>query len=146
MSDQDFFFDEEETASAEDKATKPARAAKAEPKTPAKSPAKAAPVARKSAPSAESKASSAASLFEQSVSMALAALMTVIGLLIGVIIGFVVAPDAATVSTDTPAASNGSGSAAPQLSDEQLQSGTLPEGHPDISSMGATGTAETPSE
>lgn len=80
--------------------------------------------------------------------MTIAALMTVIGLLVGVIVGFLVAPDSATVSSGTPATSTttDSGATAPALSEDELSSGAMPEGHPDISSMGASGTVETPSE
>lgn len=150
MSDQDFFFDEEETA-AEPKTGKDAETAKSS----ANRSAKPAPVARRSEPKPTAKAAprpaaSAAGpgFLGQSVSMTIAVLMTVIGLLVGVIIGFVAAPDGTTGSTATSAtpATTDSGSTAPELSEEELSSGALPEGHPDISSMGATGTAETPSE
>ena len=146
MSDQDFFFDEEETAP-EPKTGKDTGAAKPSVNRSAKP----APTARASAPKPAAKAAAATSgpaFFEQNVSMTIAALMTVIGLLVGVIIGFVAAPDGTTFSTGTSAtpAATDSGATAPELSEEELSSGALPEGHPDISSMGATGTAETPSE
>lgn len=83
---------------------------------------------------------------EKQVSLTVAALMTVIGLLLGVIIGFVI-PDGGTVSssgTATPA----TGSTAPQLSPEQLDSGELPAGHPPVGDMGgstdASATEEAP--
>lgn len=104
------------------------------------------PVARKSTPSA---ARPAGGIFEQNVSMSVAALMTIIGVLVGVIIGFVVAPDGAAVSTGKTTTTTttgttgttGAGTAtAPQLSEDQLSAGALPEGHPDIGSV-ATDTA-----
>ncbi len=132
MSDQDFFFDEEEETARE--------AAKSS----SKSGAKAAPAPRKSAPKPDTQvAASSASPFEQSVSMTVAALMTAIGLLVGVIIGFVVAPDSPTVSNGT---ATDTGVAAPQLSEDQLNSGELPAGHPDIGSVTPTATTETPAE
>ena len=113
MSDQDFFFDEEDapaSAPAPRPSSQPARSA-----SPARTTHAAAPA-------------SGASFFEQSVTMAIAALMTVIGLLVGVIIGFVIAPSG-TSPVSSPA---GGTSVAPGLSQDQLQSGELPEGHPPI--------------
>lgn len=138
MSDQDFFFDEEETTVTSTKETvKPS----------AKSESKPSPAARKSAPkptnakpAAAKPAGGSSSFFEQSVSITIASLMTVIGLLVGVIVGFLVAPDGGTVSTGTPAATTDSGTMAPELSEDELSSGALPEGHPDIGSMSTTAT------
>jgi len=118
VSDQDFFFDEEDGA-----------------KQPAKAPAtaKGKPVARPAEPAR-------ASFFEQSVSMPIAALMAVIALLVGVIVGFVIPTGGATppvTATTTAVATE----TAPQLSEDQLNSGELPAGHPDLSSMTGTGTA-----
>lgn len=140
MSDQDFFFDEEEQVAKEAPKTSSKSTKAAAPKAD-----KAAPVARKASPAPAPRP--AGGIFEQSVSMTVAALMTVIGILVGVIIGFVVAPDGATVSTGTTPTTTGAGatSTAPQLSEDQLNSGSLPEGHPDISSV-ATDTATAPSE
>ena len=141
MSDQDFFFDEEEEVA--EKAPKPSsrQPQKSAPKRSGKSEPKAAP--RGSAAAAAPAAGG--SLIEKQVSLTVAALMTVIGLLLGVIIGFVI-PDGGTVSssgTATPA----TGSTAPQLSPDQLDSGKLPEGHPPIGDMGgltdASATGET---
>lgn len=138
MSDQDFFFDEEETT---------VTGAKETVKPSAKSESKPEPAARKSAPKPASTkpapakpAGGSSPFFEQSVSLTIASLMAVIGLLVGVIIGFLVAPDGGTVSTGTPAATTGTDAAAPQLSEEELSSGALPEGHPDIGSMSTTAT------
>jgi len=134
VSDQDFFFDEEEETVKKAPKASASSAAKG-------SPGRVAPAARKSA----APAAASAGIFEQNVSMTVAALMTVVGLLVGVIIGFVVAPD------DSSVAGGPVGEApAPQLSEDQLQTGELPEGHPDISGMGGsaapTGTVETPAE
>jgi len=139
VSDQDFFFDDEETtAPASKDAVKPSP----------KSQTKPAPAARASAskpssarPAAARPAGGAPSFFEQSVSLTIASLMTVIGVLVGVIIGFLVAPDGATVATGTAATTDtGSSATAPQLSEDELSSGALPEGHPDIGSMSTTAT------
>jgi len=116
VSDQDF-FDEEDAAK---QPTKGTAAAKSK------------PVARPAAPTS-------ASFFEQSVSMSVAALMAVIALLVGVILGFVIPTGGTTppVTATTTATTN---EAAPQLSEDQLSSGELPEGHPDLSSLAATGS------
>jgi len=122
VSDQDFFFDEEEEAAVK---PAPASTAKGAGRPATKSPA---PQPRQSTPA------SSGGFFDQSVSMAVAALMTVIGLLVGVIGGFLIAPDGGT-ATMSPATSN---QPAPALSEDQIQSGDLPQGHPDIGSMTAT--------
>ena len=121
--DQDFFFDEEETVE-----EKPAPAAKS---SGSKAPAKAS-----AAPAAASTAAPAA----QTVTMTVAALIGVVALLAGVIIGIVL-PVGASDSVPEPT-TTGTSATAPTLSDEELQSGTLPEGHPDISGM-SSGTAES---
>lgn len=128
MSDQDFFFDEEE---------KPAAPAKGG-NTGAKAPARAA------APAASA---TGIAFFDQSVSMAVATLAAVCALLLGVIVGYAVKPAAVTVP-NTSGAATGSGAAAPQLTEEQLGSGQLPAGHPDIGGLqggsgAATGTTGT---
>lgn len=121
MSDQDFFFDEEDEAAAPAaKDPSPAAAKRSQP----------APAKRAAQPATASPA-----FFEQSVSMMVAALMTVIGLLVGVIIGFVIAPDGG----GTVAPTTGSSVPAPQLSPEQLESGELPAGHPPVGEMGGSG-------
>lgn len=120
MSDQDFFFDEEDGA---------------------KQPAKASATAKsKSAAAARPAAPASASFFEQSVSMSIAALMAVIALLVGVIVGFVIPTGGTTppvTATDVGAATQ----PAPQLTEDQLSSGELPAGHPDLSSLTGSGTA-----
>lgn len=117
MSDQDFFFDEEEN------------------ETPAKAEKKAPTPRQARTPSAPAKQQ----VFQQSVSVTVASLVAVIALLLGVIIGFLI-PRGGTTSTPAD-----TGVVAPQLTPEQLQSGQLPPGHPDISGMmggqAATGTA-----
>jgi hypothetical protein len=150
VSDQDFFFDEDETAS---QATEGKAAAA---KSSVKSASRPAPAERKAASKPAPKAAvkpevttpRGPSFFEQSVSMTIAALMTVIGVLAGVIVGFIVAPDSTTVSTGSTAtsASAESSAAAPTLTEEQLSSGALPEGHPDISSMSTSETAAATGE
>lgn len=139
MSDQDFFFDEEETTvtGTTETVKPPAKSGK----TPAPAARTSAPKPRAAGPAVAKPAGGSASFFEQQVSITVASLMTVVGLLLGVIVGFLVAPDGGTVTTATPATTaTDSSAAAPQLSDEQLSSGALPEGHPDIGSMSTTAT------
>lgn len=124
VSDQDFFFDEDETAAPKPKASKPAASSK--------------PASRQAAP---------APAGVQSVSMTVAALIGVIALLAGLIIG-VLLPIGNTASTATSTtATTGattSGSSAPQLTQDQLNSGQLPAGHPDISgAASSTATSGT---
>lgn len=125
MSDQDFFFDEDEKA-----AEKPAKRA-------GKS------AATKSAPAKAAKAAPAQSSMGVELTWTTTALIAVVTLLLGVIIGYAI-PKGATVS-ETATTPPGT-VAAPQLSPEQMQSGELPEGHPDIGavggSTGATGSTE----
>lgn len=122
--DQDFFFDEEETVVEE----KPV-AAKAK-TTQVSEPKAAAPVGATGAAAAV-----------QTVTMTVAALIGVVALLVGVIIGIVI-PVGATNSVPQPT-TTGTSATAPQLSEEQLQGGELPQGHPDISGL-ATDTTATP--
>ncbi len=117
MSDQDFFFDEEEAAPA----PKPRQSRSA-------SRAESAPAA------AERESSGGGSFFAQDVSMSIAALMSVIALLVGVIVGIVMPDQGQSSTVGTTQTSAEQGAAAPQLTEEQLNSG-LPEGHPDISGM-----------
>ena len=135
MSDQDFFFDEEDEAVSE------------APKASSKSGGKAQAPARQAAPRQRSAAApSAAPAGEKQVSRTVAALMAVGALLLGVIIGFVL-PGGSTGATPSTGAAAGTGSttAPGPLTEDQLSSGQLPEGHPPIESMGATGAAETTS-
>lgn len=126
MSDQDFFFDEDEKAD-EEVAEKPAR------KQASGKPAPRQTAARQSA---------AGYGGGQSVTMTVAALIAVVALLVGVIIGILI-PAGASTTTPSPAASDAGSMTAPQLSDEQIQSGVMPEGHPPISGAeGMTGTVE----
>lgn len=123
MSDQDFFFDEDEQ--------------------PKKEAAKPAPAAKKGA-SAPAKTAAPAASGVQSVSMTVTALVGVIALLAGVIIGIVlpVGGGSEPVPTSVTAPTTGAGgSSAPQLTPEQLQGGELPAGHPDIG--GSTAATET---
>lgn len=132
MSDQDFFFDEDERSSA------PAKAAPSKPAGKAS----AARPQQKGATRPQTPAASSGSFFEQKVPLSVASLLAVIGLLLGVIIGVLVAPGRGGADIGSPTGT----SAAPPLSSEQLQSGELPPGHPDISGMTGTettGTGET---
>lgn len=130
MSDQDFFFDEDEKP-----APKEAPAAKPAPKPGPKPAGKPAPAQKAAPASAPARSSSAIE-----ITWTVAALIAVVALLLGVIVGYAIpkgSSSADTVQTTT----------APQLSPQQLQSGQLPPGHPDIggagASSGATGSATT---
>lgn len=135
MSDQDFFFDEEDEAVSE------------APKASSKSGGKAQAPARQAAPKQRTAAApSAAPAGEKQVSMTVAALMAVVSLLLGVIIGFVLPGGSTGTAPSNGAAIGTGGTAAPgPLTEDQLNSGQLPEGHPPIESMGATGAAEATS-
>ena len=128
MSDQDFFFDEDEQPkAAAEKAAKP----EAKKSAAAKSPAQAAPAAAAG----------------QGVTTTVAALIGVIALLGGLVIGILLPIGGASVPSATPsvvAPTEGGASSAPQLSPEQMQGGELPAGHPDIGSMSGstTGSAD----
>ncbi len=125
MSDQDFFFDDEEQA-AEKPAAKQASG-------------------HQSAPAPRPKAVAPASA--QSVTVTVAGLIGVVALLVGVIIGILIP----TGQQEAGSPAGGLPSAiqpAPPLSDEAMQGG-MPEGHPDIGGMGggeATATPEGGSE
>ncbi|MDO9556454.1 MAG: hypothetical protein Q7J82_02570 [Coriobacteriia bacterium] len=124
MSDQDFFFDEEEEATPASKSV--ARPAKSS----------------KPAPKATAATTASPSVLDRDVSMTVAALMAVIALLLGVIIGLVIPTSGVGGTASTPAATSSDANvAAPQLTEDQLGTGELPAGHPDISSMGAESTA-----
>lgn len=143
MSEKDFYFDEDDT---ED--SKPIEKAKA--KEPAEAPAeKAAPKARAPKATAERPTPATApvaGLTLQSVSMTVAALIGVVALLVGVIIGMFLPgqqPASGPPPTgDAPAAMGGA--PAPQLTEDQLQGGQLPPGHPPLDQMGGGGATPTP--
>ncbi len=128
MSDQDFFFDEDEKPSAK-KETKPA------PKGGASS-SNARPAA-KNAPAAAAPASS--------VTYTVAALIAVAALLLGMIVGILLPVNVGsqtTATSNTGVSGPTGGTSAPALTNEQMQSGQLPAGHPAIGgSSGATGSA-----
>ncbi|MCE5204228.1 MAG: hypothetical protein LLG24_08475 [Actinomycetia bacterium] len=117
MSEKDSFFDEEEDA---------------KPKTEAKRPSK-----PKTSGGSKTSAGSAprGSFFAQNVSMTVASLIAVIALLLGVIIGIVI-PTGSSSTSEVPAPATNV--VAPSLTQEELQSGQLPPGHPDIG--GASGS------
>ena len=122
MSDQDFFFDEDE---------KPAdKSAKAPAKQTAKQPAK--------------KAAPAAAPGGIELTWTVTALIGIVALLLGVIVGYAIPKGAQQVGT-TGTTAGAAQQQAPQLSPDQMSSGELPAGHPDISgaSGGSTGSAET---
>ena len=120
MSDQDFFFDEDEKP-AEKSASKPVSKPSGKPSSPKGG----------AAPAAAG---------ERTVTMTVAALIGVVALLFGVIIGLFAAPDSGKVASPNSTATQGT--AAPALTDEQIQQG-LPEGHPTIpQDMTATSTGE----
>ena len=140
MSDQDFFSEGEETE-ADRKVTKANdKGAKATPaKSSANRPAAKSGSGSTAAKSSASKAPQAQpSFFDQSVTMAMAILLAVVGLLLGVIVGYFVFSGGGSQSTavapgsfPTPS-TTGTGTAAPPLTQDQLNKGQLPAGHPKV--------------
>jgi hypothetical protein len=126
VSDQDFFFDEEDDA-------KPA--AKSGSKAAAGSKA---PTGAKGARAPQPAATSGGGFFAQSVSMAVTSLVAVIALLVGLIVGILIPSGGATPQTASPAAT-----VAPTLSEDQLNSGELPAGHPPVSDPTTESAATT---
>jgi len=118
VSEQDFFFDEEEQAEEKPAAKATERPARAEGNKPAAA-----------APSASS---------AQGISMTVASLIAVVALLAGVVIGILIPAGA---DTNVPDPTTTGSQAAPQLTPEQLEGGELPPGHPQVGSEGATGSA-----
>ncbi|HEY3317498.1 MAG TPA: hypothetical protein VGK50_03640 [Coriobacteriia bacterium] len=137
MSDQDFFFDEEDE--------KPAKAEKA---APAKAPGRKASAATSSpaakTPSRPAPASGGGSFFDQEVNMGIASLVVVIALLLGMLLGVFIGQSRANNAAllNVPAATNTGGGSAPPLSQDQLKSGQLPAGHPSIGATGSTTTTK----
>jgi len=117
VSDQDFFFDEDQPA---ETASKPAPAKKGGSGTGPARP---------------------ASGSEQSVSVTIVALVGVVAALLGVIIGLFIGRSMATPAVVAPTGTGAPQQAAPQLSPDQLEGGALPEGHPDIGGGAGGGTA-----
>lgn len=140
MSEKDFYFDEDDTEDSQPiekaKAKEPveASAEKAAPKARAPKAAAGRPVAA---------AAPVAPVTMQPVSMTVAALIGVVALLVGVIIGMFLPGQqpTATVTPGVPPAGMGSGAPAPQLTEDQLQGGQLPPGHPPLDQMGGGGAA-----
>lgn len=130
MSDQDFFFDEDEKPTAKSQSKN----------APAKKPASSSAKAGSTKPAAAAPA--------QSVTYTIAALIGVAALLLGVIVGILLPINvggAGTTATPNAGLTTTGQSQAPQLTPEQMQSGQLPPGHPSIGSgsTGATGSATT---
>ncbi|MDZ4168924.1 MAG: hypothetical protein U1E26_04610 [Coriobacteriia bacterium] len=128
MSDQDFFFDEDE-ATPEKTAEAPKKSASSKP-----------------AASKEPAAAVAAS-GEQSVSLTVTVLVAVVAVLVGVILGIFIGRGLAApapVATGMPGSTAPANQPAPQLTPEQLQGGEMPPGHPPVGgdAGAATGTAE----
>lgn len=123
MSDQDFFFDEDESPAEETKEPKKAS------KTSGTASKKAAQKPDAPAPSGE-----------KSVTMTIASLIGVVALLVGIIIGILI-PAGGTSTVPAPT-TDPAGVSAPQLSPEQLETGNLPEGHPDLGDAGAPPATE----
>lgn len=122
VSDQDFFFEEDEQPIETAQPVKNKRAVK-----------------QTTAASTETAGDGDGTV--QTISMAVAVLIGVIALLAGVIIGILLPIGSGDAQ---PTAVPNAGSAAPQLTPEQLEGGDLPPGHPDIGgSPGATGSAPT---
>jgi hypothetical protein len=146
VSDQDFFFDDDEPKPA--KSTKPASgkstASKAKPaassaKTTARKPA---------ADAAPSQPAPSGGFMDQSMGMPVVSLLVVIGVLVGVIFGFLLGGAVQNQSVSAPStigapAASGTGTTGTgtpgQLTPAQIQQG-LPAGHPAVSGA-ATPTA-----
>ncbi len=124
MSDQDFFFDEDDQ--------------------PKKDAPKSGGV-KKGSGSSRTAAAAAAPAAEQSVSVTVTALVAVVAVLLGVIIGIFVGRGLATPAVPGVGAGatieGGGATEAPQLTPEQLEGGALPEGHPEIGGGGPGGAA-----
>jgi hypothetical protein len=121
VSDQDFFFDDDEKPAAKsDSKAKPSGARGGSKGSSRPAPAPAAPSG-------------------QTVSMTLAILFAVIGLLAGMVIGLFIGNLTTPASTAT--VGTGATGAAPSLSEDQLQGGQLPAGHPSIT--GGAGSSST---
>ncbi len=129
MSDQDFFFDEEEAPATE----KTSAGEKPSAKQPAKGlPPKASQ--SKTGPSKGATVAPPAGGIE--LTWTITALIGVVALLLGVIVGYAIPKNSTGTVTGSPVQS------APQLTPEQVQTGELPEGHPDIGAMtGGSGAA-----
>jgi hypothetical protein len=152
VSDQDFFFDEDEAP-----AEKPAKADKSA--APAAKTGTKRPVASKSAASKGSAAKAAPSgpaqdddyeavpFTEQTVTVLIAGLLMVISLLIGAIIGFLLGGTSAgpAVSSVPEAASPAAGTSTDPgpLTNEQIQGG-MPAGHPAVGATDSAGATAAP--
>lgn len=124
--EQDFFFEEEAPKSQE--SSKGSKASGS---------------GRPSAPRPGASRNAAPAVAENSVSFTNAALIAVVTLLVGVIIGIVLPIGVGSntgVTGGANAGTSGGNVNAPTLTDEQLNSGTLPEGHPSIGGAGGSGT------
>jgi len=123
VSDQDFFFDEDEQPKAD------------------------APKASGSKKGSSSSKAAASAPAAQSNSMTVTILVGVIAALLGVIIGIFVGRSLAApavVAPTTGAIQGGTTTEqAPQLTPEQLEGGELPKGHPDIGGANPDGSTET---
>jgi hypothetical protein len=122
VSDQDFFFDEDEKPAASTGAKKGSASAKT-----------AAPAPR-----------GTESADAQSVTLMVAVLIGVIGLLLGVVIGLFVGKSMATPAITATTTGVGAAVSAPQLTQEQINAGAgaLPEGHPAVGAPAAETTAK----
>lgn len=122
MSDQDFFFDEEEQTTEKPVAKATERPARAEDSKPV--------------------ATGSTTSTVQGVSMTVASLIGVVALLAGVVIGILIPAGA---DSTVPEPTTTGTSAAPQLTPEQLEAGELPPGHPQVGATTgeATGSATT---
>lgn len=136
VSDQDFFFDDDE---------KPA--AKSGTKTPAKKSGSQSSSRQPSKSGSRSTATSVAAT-AQSVTMTMAILFAVIALLLGMAIGLFIGNTLNANNSAATSAGGASSVAAPGLTQDQINSGQLPAGHPSVTGMGAgTGsTAATPTK
>jgi hypothetical protein len=124
VSDQDFFFDEDEKPGAKSGARKGSGSSKS------------------STPAARTASGGAATPVDaQSISLTIAILIAVIGVLLGVVVGLFIGKGMATPAvTSNLVNSAGPAVGAPQLTQDQLSNGQLPAGHPSIPGASTTPT------
>lgn len=142
MSEQDFFFDEDD-----DVQEAPKTSDSSKPKAPAKNataksaPAKSAPSKGGSTRTPAVADAAPAPFLEQNVTMMVAIMMLVIGMLVGFILGFLIAPSGTATPVSNQNIEAPASGTPGSLTQEQLNGG-LPAGHPNIGG-GETATGTT---
>ncbi|MDR1412940.1 MAG: hypothetical protein LBJ07_03330 [Actinomycetes bacterium] len=154
MADQDFFFEDEEVVEEKPKAAKSgsgnAKGSKGGVSASRTGAPKKVGAPRKGSASAGSVYASEAFQFSTVVVILIAVIALLLGFLVGILVGRGLTPpvSAAPATNDSNATPMGSGmgsGTAPELDEEQMDGGTLPEGHPDISGS-ESGETSAPAE